>query len=336
MSWLNLCHDENLDGIKTTMVGFNPLAGSFLIVFLQCSQTVAFSSLLQLSKVTSSLKERQQQRLSPWKLAASSSSDVDEEKEDDRRRRAFLSSVVASTWMLSTSALADGTEDLTSSMFNADGSLKEGVASEAKERTVRFVWDDSDQLQVNVDGKNSPNTKEGKTVRLSYNLPEKWGVGPNDLYVDRSEGVNQKACTRVTVYQAAGTVTEDRLEKATTIGIGKALDAVEELSGILGADIISGRKTTKGDDDDVYFEFDMAVAPETCGESKANLGLGFCPYDRLYLLSATVLEGNRLFVLGVESNYQEWRQGNADLKRVRSSFNVSTLTPPDESSVVVE
>ena len=30
-------------------------------------------------------------------------------------------------------------------------------------------------------------------------------------------------------------------------------------------------------------------APDTCGESNENLGLGFCPYDDLFLLSATVI-----------------------------------------------
>ena len=61
--------------------------------------------------------------------------------------------------------------------------------------------------------------------------------------------------------------------------------------------------------------------------NKENLGLGFCPYDNILLVSATVLnadstDGGTLMVCVVECNKNEWKIGNTDLKRVRSSFIV--------------
>lgn len=175
------------------------------------------------------------------------------------------------------SASADDT-DLTSQLFNADGSLKEGVESEVKYRDVKFMWDQSDSLAMNQDGMNVQDTKTGSQYALSYQYPMRWSDGKDgdSIYFDRSEGINKKAAKRVTLYQAPGKATDDRLQKATTIGVAKALDVPNELSRLFKADIVSGRTVEKGDQK--YFEFDMAAAPATCGDSNENLGLGFCPY----------------------------------------------------------
>ena len=50
-----------------------------------------------------------------------------------------------------------------------------------------------------------------------------------------------------------------------------------------------------------------------------NLGLGFCPFDTIYLLSAAVLDDS-LYVMSIQCNKDEWKVANSDLKRVRSSF----------------
>ena len=253
----------------------------------------------------------------------------------NKDRRSFLSqlalSSIVTTMTLSSSLqpafAAEPTkdQDLTSQLFNADGSPKEGIATEAKETVVDIFWTDSDQLQLNIDGLDTKGTESGKSVKVSYKLPDKWGTG-SDLYLDRSEGVNEKACDRIIVYRAPGTYQQNRLDKATTMGVGKALSVVDQLDKVSTSDIIGGRKIVKGENEQVYYEFDLAVAPETCGQSSANLGLGFCPYDTIFLLSATVTEDGKLYVMGVESNYREWKQANADLKRVRSSFVVTALT----------
>lgn len=241
--------------------------------------------------------------------------------ECDRRRflvGAAFSSVVYGPII----SRADEDQDLTSQLFNPDGSLKEGVTTEvAKPKIVEFKWDPSDALLINLDGENTEKTPSGTQVRISYELPDKWGTG-NELYLDKSEGANVPACERITVYKAPLKATMDRLERATTIGVGKALEVTDELAKLRTADIIGGRKEVKGNQK--YYQFDMASAPDTCDKSKDNLGLGFCPYDTIYLLSATTLD-ERLYVMAVECNNLEWKQGNADLKRVRSSFSVQAV-----------
>lgn len=205
-------------------------------------------------------------------------------------RRDILSLLVpaglVSTGLLSPiePAFADDA-DLTEQMFNADGSLKEGYESEVKYRDFKFTWDQSDALAINQDGVNVKGTKEGSQYALSYRYPTRWSDGKDGdpIYFDRNQGINKKATKRITLFQAKGTATDDRLEKATTIGVAKSLDVPEELSRLFKSDIISGRTVEKGDQK--YFEFDMASAPETCGSSSENLGLGFCPYGKKALFA---------------------------------------------------
>jgi hypothetical protein len=237
-------------------------------------------------------------------------------------RRGFLVGAACSS-LIFHPATSRADEDLTAQMFNPDGSLKEGVSTEmAKSKLIAFEWGLSESKLVNIDGKNVEGTTSGSNVRISYELPNKWGRG-SDIYIDTSEGVNSPACKRITVYKAAGKASADRLDKASTIGVGTALEATDDLGKLKTADIIGGRKRTRNDG--TYYEFDMASAPEKCETgSKDDLGLGFCPYDTILLISATILE-ERLYVMAIECDNLEWKQGNADLKRVRSSFKVEPI-----------
>ena len=244
-------------------------------------------------------------------------------------RRELLSSMAGgfcSLVLLPTpSAFSDDEGDLASQLFNPDGTLKEGVEAEAKQRFTEFKWDFSDNLSLREDGVDVGDTKPGSQVRLSYTFPFKWSDGKDGdpLYFDRSEGTNAKACKRITVYQAPGKADAKLLQKAATIGVAKSLIAPDGLKRLYKADIISGRISTRNDQ--TYYEFDMAAAPETCGESKENLGLGFCPYDNIFLLSATIV-ADRLFVIVVECDSTRiWKLASSDLKRVRSSFVVEEL-----------
>jgi hypothetical protein len=220
------------------------------------------------------------------------------------------------------SAAAEDGVDLTSQLFNPDGSLEEGVESEAKFRVVDIKWDASDQLALNEDGMNLEGTKPGSDLRLSYELPLKWSDGKDGdpIYFDRSEGTNAKACKRITVYRAPGIADNKQLERATTIGVAKALSVPESLARLYKADIISGRVSTRNSR--AYYEFDMAAAPETCDKSNENLGLGFCPYDNIFLLSAVVVNDG-LYCIAVECDSTRiWKLASSELKRVRSSFTV--------------
>ena len=219
--------------------------------------------------------------------------------------------------------------DLTSQLFNADGSLKEGqVLEEAKSRTVAttFPGDSTPgkKALVSVDGAAAAPAGEGGSaaVKVSYELPEKWGDASTG-YLDKSEGVNAKSAERITTFQLAGPAEVKTLDKASTIGVAKALGIQtlpEYNPSILKADLISGRRSNR--DGITYYEYDLAVAPASCASgSKEDLGLGFCPYDSIVLLSAAVVDG-RMYGIMVECDRDEWKKGNADLKRVRSSFRV--------------
>jgi hypothetical protein len=221
-------------------------------------------------------------------------------------------------------ARAEGeASDLTTQLFNPDGSLKAEV-EEAKSMTIEFVWGDdaADNYSVNIDGSNSAGTDTGSKVRLSYQIPEKW-QRENGGYIDKSTSDKAKACQKIIVYRAPGKVTPERLAKATTIGLAEALYVTDDLKVLKGADLISGR-TRQQADGTKFYDFDMALAPKTCGDSKDNLGLGFCPFDTIYLLSAAVIDDS-LYVMALECDKSEWKVANSDLKRVRSSFAVSTV-----------
>lgn len=193
--------------------------------------------------------------------------------------------------------------DLTSQLFNPDGSLKEGVESEVKFRKVDFSWNaagvDDDGLTVNRDGVNIVTSGGGgsaasqNAVKITYELPLKWSDGKDGdpIYFDRSEGTNAKACKRITVYRAPGPIDADRLEQATKLGVAKAFEVPRkdgggqpggpslslDLDRLYQTDVISAKTADRGTN--TFYEFDLASAPSTCGESKENLGLGFCPYD---------------------------------------------------------
>ena len=238
-------------------------------------------------------------------------------------RRSFLAS--SATLLISQLVHVSNAEsaDLASTLYNPDGSLRDDVVKEATERLVSFSWDVEEQGIRQTDGK-SDAASSGQ-VQVSYKLPDKWISNEKGMYIDPSEGMLAKATDHIYVYQAPGLVKPKDLERASTIGVGKVLQVIPELERVNGADLLSGRKTEK-QQGQMYYEFDMASAPKACGDSEQNLGLGFCPFDRVYLLSATISDEGRLYVLCVECDSTEWKQASADLKRVRSSFSVVTAT----------
>jgi len=148
-------------------------------------------------------------------------------------------------------------------------------------------------------------------------------------------------------------------------------------SALFGADVIGGKKversiittpslssssSTDSSNDGVsktnsssnrrkHYDYDMASAPKRCASAgdgstsgDSNLGLGFCPYDAVYLVSATILRpliaaasglgtsssetprsmrGPPVMVVFVLiATDDEWKRSSSDLRRVRDSFRV--------------
>jgi hypothetical protein len=269
-------------------------------------------------------------QLGPRFLNPLPSSDSLVTKEGIGDRRGFLGKIalVGSVLVASPIFPAKAEEDkdnLAATLYNPDGSLRTDIEVEAKFRTVEFPWDLSDELLLNIDGVNSGSTPKGSKVKLTYELPEKWeaGNGQDGLYLDKSPGVNARALERITVYQAPGNVPIEQLEKATKIGIAKALKVTDDMKAVASADVVGGRTQIRNGQK--YFDFDLAVAPASCdGKAKDNLGLGFCPYDSVVIMSATSLD-DKLYVIVMQCDKLEWKRSNSDLKRVRSSFQVERV-----------
>jgi len=286
-----------------------------------------------------------------------------------QHRRDFLrlsAAIVSSASIFPTMANADeeflykrdeAGADLTSQLFNPDGSLKDpNSVVVAQEKAVNVAFSlpsspDSVTFNLSTDGSSpSAGSDSAANLKATYKLPTKWNQEATSslpLYYDSSEGKNGKSCDRITIYSVSApkNLNMSTLEKASKVGVAKSL-FMSDISngyfdeGVLKADLIGGRTTRKpiqsssvpeGIDEQVYYEFDLAFAPLSCPDymegNKENLGLGFCPYDNIFLVSATVLnadsnEGGTLMVCVVECNKNEWKIGNTDLKRVRSSFIV--------------
>ena len=149
-------------------------------------------------------------------------------------------------------------DDLTTKMFNIDGSLKEGISSEVKYRNVSFKWDESDEMSMHKDGIDTRGTA-GSQYMLDYQYPMRWSDGKDGdpIYFDRSEGINTKVAKGITIYQAPGKFKDDRLQRATTIGVAKAVHVPEDFPRLYKADTVSGRTVEKGSQ--IYYEFDMAA-----------------------------------------------------------------------------
>ena len=217
---------------------------------------------------------------------------------------------------------------------------------------------------------------------LQYNVPMKWD---ND-YIDST--TKERACTRIYTYRipypnrsgAVSTMTSDsETNKRRIINYSSSNSANRRLQfsdilnalpnddiirqSLMSADVMGGNvrrssvasgvttatTATKTSADRIYSDFDLAVAPTTCsGGENEDLRLGFCPYDRIFLISATTMDDvpvtltsesttsdlsniraddddakrrpSYLSILIVESTRSEWQRANADLRRVRGSF----------------
>eukprot|EP00594_Rhizosolenia_setigera_P009838 CAMPEP_0178956314 /NCGR_PEP_ID=MMETSP0789-20121207/10164_1 /TAXON_ID=3005 /ORGANISM="Rhizosolenia setigera, Strain CCMP 1694" /LENGTH=246 /DNA_ID=CAMNT_0020638187 /DNA_START=398 /DNA_END=1138 /DNA_ORIENTATION=+ len=235
----------------------------------------------------------------------------------------FLSNLLVS------SANADDDGDMTSKMFNPDGSLKEGIVESTE---VAFQ-----NIQRSF-GSTSSDESDTTSTQTSYLIPTTWkpsdSTTSNENYLSYTESTlkvfdgapTETACNSITVYQAPGLFTNSKvLEKASTIGVAKSLMSRTFSSSELDlqkADLVSAGKKIDKENDITYWQFDLAVAPITCEKrQKEDLGLGFCPYDYIVLISAAIYN-EKLYVFQLECDRQQWKRVNADVKRVRSSFQI--------------
>ena len=157
------------------------------------------------------------------------------------------------------------TSDLTSQLFNPDGSLKDPnsvVVAQEKEVTLPFslppTSSNSVTFNVSTDG-SSPSTTSSSdaaaTLKATYKLPTKWNLDASSslpLYYDSSEGKNGKSCNRITIYSVSAPKNLDMstLEKASKVGVAKSLfmDSIPNGyfdQGVLKADLIGGRTSRK-------------------------------------------------------------------------------------------
>lgn len=256
-----------------------------------------------------------------------------------RRRSFFISSL--SSLLIASKVRADSTDtDLTSQLFNSDGSLKEGssISTKTTFRSVSLDFPDSSSVEATTSASatdapiiytngqaTSSYGEAGEATaqsirRVNYQLPSKWTS--DSTYTDTTAGLNLPACNRILVYQTAKKTSPKILEKATMTGVAKALQAQSTSDfSLANADLVTAKKSEKNGF--TYWDFDLAVAPLKCeGErKKEDLGLGFCPYEYVVLLSATVIN-DRMYVFQLDCDREQWKRSNSDLKLVRQGFTV--------------
>lgn len=203
----------------------------------------------------------------------------------------------------------DESSSLTQKLFNADGSLKDATDTTVSFRTVTISLP-LDQTSVLVQDATRSSTTSNNSVQVQYDLPEMW----NDKYQNANK---EQFCDTILVYRPAGDMDEKTFTSAVKKGVVSTLQLSHLISGT--ADLLSAKTNSNSG----ALEYDLAVAPQTCASSATdNLGLGFCPYDTIYLLS-TLLYQNQLYVLLIRSTKEQWKVGSAELKRVRSSFRIA-------------
>jgi hypothetical protein len=165
-------------------------------------------------------------------------------------------------------------------LYNPDGSLRENVSSEAKELKVSISWNiDDEDGRVVMDsgtpcvvnmGKQVATKLSSGIIPIQYKLPEKWNSNTDGLSIDSSEGMNLPAAEHIYVYQAPGIVSSKELANAGTLGIVNTLRAITALQRMQKADVIGGRTRREESTQQLYYEFDLAVAPKTCDEANIN------------------------------------------------------------------
>ena len=128
----------------------------------------------------------------------------------------------------------EGGGDLTSQLFNEDGSPKEAIIG-AQDNTINLPFSlptniNGVSINVATDGQSaSPSTSEATTnINASYKIPLKWNQDATSkvpLYYDSSEGKNGKSADRITVYSISAPDNLDMktLDKASSVGVAKSL-----------------------------------------------------------------------------------------------------------------
>ena len=276
---------------------------------------------------------------------------------------------------------SDGTTSVTTLSFNPDGSLKDTTGmTPAQERTITLDGSTNHEQRMSWrDGRPTIPTTTMAVPMMQYNLPMKWDDQYLDsttkeractrIYTYRIPYPNQNNNNNNN-NKSADNDNNNNNSDATTKGkrrrsirpsrtnnnrplsladILLALPQDEPIRSVLQtADLMGGRvrrstnNNNNNNNDYSYSDLDLAVAPSTCsGSDNEDLRLGFCPYDRVFLLSATTTTNNDdddeadtrivptntscccyLSILIVESTRSEWQRANADLRRVRGSFTV--------------
>jgi len=194
---------------------------------------------------------------------------------------------------------ADDTEDLTQKLYNPDGSLKD-------DQNNKVTYD-----SISIDLYNQ--------LSGTYSIPSPWTK--DNTYTDTT--TNTKVCNAISIFP---TPTKANLKKAATVGVAKELQLDKSF---IKSDLVSAKKryivlnSNDVQEELEVYDFDLAVAPSTCNENaKENLGLGFCPYEDIVLVSAINYNENT-YVFQLECNREQWMKFNADLKDVRRSFTLA-------------
>jgi hypothetical protein len=149
--------------------------------------------------------------------------------------------------------------------------------------------------------------------------------------------VNGKVAVEARVFVTKGFPKQSiaDLGKPENVPVAKALGLDKYDDSYRRADMLgSYKRVDKNDGDRVYYDWEMVASPPS-KECPSAVG---CLYPaHIYLMSATVVDGD-LYVLSLDAFPENWRQTGNSLKRIRSSFTVSTpeiVVPVDPNEVML-
>eukprot|EP00978_Attheya_sp_CCMP212_P031383 scaffold118374_cov42-Attheya_sp.AAC.1 len=134
------------------------------------------------------------------------------------------------------SAKAEESEDLTSQLYNPDGSLKsQDIPEEAKSRTITIKLGPgsvaTDGVVVNnkkADSSGGDGAINEGLLEISYEVPTKWSQ--DYMYLNPTKGVTVQACDHIYAYSVPYDASVLPLSKASTAGVAKTLQLGTVLS----------------------------------------------------------------------------------------------------------
>mmetsp|Transcript_31326 Transcript_31326/g.63554 ORF Transcript_31326/g.63554 Transcript_31326/m.63554 type:complete len:252 (+) Transcript_31326:79-834(+) len=179
--------------------------------------------------------------------------------------------------------------------------------------TPKRVFADTDAVSLEEASQSSSTTYNDGVA--SFRTSSAWDRTPTGGFKDRFKGEDCVSMVAASSKPTALTTIED-------LGKIERTDAAEVLGlpELKRADLVAA-SVRRAPDGNVYYSWDLALAPKECPPGDEFGGALGCSYDRIFLVSATVVKG-KLHTLFMQAKAQEWKGHGLALRKLRDSFTV--------------